>query len=711
MEQAIITAYYRGYVNGIDSNNGGMLAVGLSVSEAVTKIRELHLESKIKVGCHNSPSNVTVTGDMEAILQLSEALQAQDIFARKLKTGGKAYHSQHMIALGPMLEQLLQPSSSYPANPKDPSSVVEFISTVTATRKESDFDASYWRANMESPVLFHESVEHLLEKRSVKFVEIGPHSALELPIRQIIAGLGREKEKLFYCPSLRRGKNETQCIHDLLGQLYLHNHNLSFGNVNSNGTKLGVIHDLPPYPWDHSRLLWSEPRISSELRTLRQSHHELLGTMILGGDGRFMQWKNELRLEDVPWLTGHQVEDNVVFPAAGYIAMAIEAVTQVAGFLDTTIKIELRRVSFNRALVVGDAVELFTTLRPKVAFPANAASGWWEYEINSYQNGSSSPHCKGSIMVQKYGADVSNTRSASTITPQSLAPQVFYPELSRKGLNFDGKFQSLEIVYDFMNDEHPFPRSVVSRLKQSHIQSSCMADPILIDAMLQAGIIANARNSVSKLATMVPVSLESAVVIVQSKQDQELAELVQAHTDDRPNGIIIDAELIDVKNRIVATLNGAKMTSLHPPSLGKPTIKRSLAANIVWKPAVFLTSWTAHDIYSQIDRVITSNRLTTGEPLAESWKSLHLLSLLTFALPNINVLELCDSLMIKSTARYEFLLSTTPSSNYHVGSFSAEKKIEIFQPIAQNTGDIELQPRLLDQAMTYDAIVISSVRP
>ncbi|KAL9041483.1 MAG: hypothetical protein Q9214_004096, partial [Letrouitia sp. 1 TL-2023] len=711
MEQAIIAAYYRGYVNEINPKNGAMLAVGLSVSQAVTHIQELHLESNIKVGCHNSPGNVTVTGDLNAIVQLSEALQARDIFARKLKTGGKAYHSQHMIALGPMLEQFLQSSSSNPARPKDPALVVEFFSTVTASRKNIDFDAAYWRANMESPVLFQESVEYLLEKRSVKFVEIGPHSALELPIRQTIAGLGRDKEMLFYCPSQRRGKNGTQCIHDLLGQLYLHSHHFSFSNINAEITdrKPQVIHDLPSYPWDHGQLLWSEPRVSSELRTHRQVRHELLGALIPGGDGRFMQWKNELRLEDVPWLAGHQIEGTVIFPASGYVAMAAEAVTQVAGLLDTPTQIELRRVSFSSALVLGDAVELFTTLRPNSTSPAHTASCWWEYEINSYQNGSSSPHCKGSIMVQKHEEDPSCTRSVSATTPLSLAPQVFYPELARKGLDFSGKFQSLESVHESVIYGPPFSRSVVSRLQQTDVQGwSYIADPILIDAMLQVGIISNAKNSLSSLATMIPVFLESAVVIVRSKDGRGLAKSVQAHTNEKPNGITLDAELIDVKDQIMATLKGVRMTSLSPPSLNQPTIKRQLAAKIVWKPAVFLSSWTAHDISGQIDRVFACSRLATDSPLVESWKSLHVLSLLTFALPTFNVLEICDGLTGKSRARYEMLCSTMAPLNYYIGSTSGNRTIDIFQPTSESTADTELQPRVLDQKKTFDVIILAS---
>ena len=40
------------------------------------------------------------------------------------------------------------------------------------------------------------------------------------------------------------------------------------------------------------------------------------------------RWRNHLRLVESPWLEDRKVQDTVLFPAAGYLAMAMEAVYQ-----------------------------------------------------------------------------------------------------------------------------------------------------------------------------------------------------------------------------------------------------------------------------------------------------------------------------------------------------------------------------------------------
>ena len=60
-EQAIITAYYRGYAVEKMSTTGRMMAAGASSEEIDALIREKGLEKEARVGCVNSPKSVTGT--------------------------------------------------------------------------------------------------------------------------------------------------------------------------------------------------------------------------------------------------------------------------------------------------------------------------------------------------------------------------------------------------------------------------------------------------------------------------------------------------------------------------------------------------------------------------------------------------------------------------------------------------------------------------
>src|SRR6266516_2892413 len=62
---------------------------------------------------------------------------------------------------------------------------------------------SYWRQNLENPVLFNSAVNTILKDRPANklFLEIGPHSALAGPLRQISKGSGIQAS---YVPTLVR---------------------------------------------------------------------------------------------------------------------------------------------------------------------------------------------------------------------------------------------------------------------------------------------------------------------------------------------------------------------------------------------------------------------------------------------------------------------------------------------------------------------------
>lgn len=89
------------------------------------------------------------------------------------------------------------------------STKISLYSTVTGTivSDPSALDAAYWGNNLQSPVLFNDALQNLI-RDSVKpnmFVEIGPHSALSSPIRQILRLHGTGKTSK-YIPTLIRNE-------------------------------------------------------------------------------------------------------------------------------------------------------------------------------------------------------------------------------------------------------------------------------------------------------------------------------------------------------------------------------------------------------------------------------------------------------------------------------------------------------------------------
>ena len=70
-----------------------------------------------------------------------------------------------------------------------------------------------------------------------------------------------------------------------------------------------------------------------------------------------MTWRNILKLGELEWLRGHQLQHQVVFPAAGYVSMAIDAAGALAEVLEPNADsparlVELTGLRFHRAITL-----------------------------------------------------------------------------------------------------------------------------------------------------------------------------------------------------------------------------------------------------------------------------------------------------------------------------------------------------------------------
>jgi len=151
-EDAIRIAYYRGlHCKHAGTNGGvpgGMIATHMTPAAAKEFCALPEYSGRLVVAAYNSPSSVTLSGDIGAVDQALVTLQSQDISARRLLVD-KAYHSPHMKpCVEPYLESLHQlrmtvkiPGFDAPA---------WFSSAVKGKRIDSPdvLKPSYWIDNM-----------------------------------------------------------------------------------------------------------------------------------------------------------------------------------------------------------------------------------------------------------------------------------------------------------------------------------------------------------------------------------------------------------------------------------------------------------------------------------------------------------------------------------------------------------------------------------
>ncbi|KAL2292501.1 hypothetical protein FJTKL_09465 [Diaporthe vaccinii] len=242
----------------------------------------------------NSPKNTTVSGDKKLIEKLRVILDRDGVFARLLKVQVD-YHSPHMLQIASSYNEAI-------GELKAGDSSVSFANMVSSVTqeiipREDLLKSEYWVRNMVSPVCFSGALHRICQDsmRKVKkkldlshrnyasvsdLLEIGPHSALQGPIRETIEAASMpSKMALSYTSALMRGSPATDTLLEALGKLYCLGVPFDFKTVNDPYASSACITlpDLPAYSFDHSKAYWHESRISKNIRLNQQPYNEFLG--------------------------------------------------------------------------------------------------------------------------------------------------------------------------------------------------------------------------------------------------------------------------------------------------------------------------------------------------------------------------------------------------------------------------------------------------
>lgn len=472
---AIAAAYFRGVAaTKLKAESPGlklgMMAVGCSREEADALIaQQAKLNSsggKATVACVNSPSSVTLSGDVESLETLRAVLDERKVFARRLKVE-MAYHSSHMNkVMDHYLHTIsdVEPLPSYEDQGTMVSSVTGFEISPEA------LGPYYWVRNLVSPVLFSDAVKELVspdddeEGNTVDLlIEVGPHSALGGPVEQILSHHGIEK--VGYDSILTRGKDALKTSLKLASNLFQAGVPLNISQVNGDLNTRQLI-DLPPYQWNHSKAFRHETRIQRELMTRQFPNKSLLGAKNAMMDETQHTWRNFIRLDDEPWIRGHTIGGTVLLPAAGMVSMALAAAQQLAEPEKTARALRLREVSFFAAMALPEeaATEVITTLRPHlVGTSGSSTSAWWEFTISSCVGVEQlRDNCRGLIAIEYVESTSAQMASenaqleAARVAefgrivgecPDTLAKDEFYAECAKISWNYGELFQGVEKVH------------------------------------------------------------------------------------------------------------------------------------------------------------------------------------------------------------------------------------------------------------------------
>lgn len=510
----LYAAYFRGF-HADRASRGAMLAVGTTSEDAAELCADRVFAGRVVLAAVNSPSSVTISGDEDAIAELELVLDDEKKFHRRLRVD-KAYHSPQMLACVEPYMASLRRSGVTPLTPTA-SGPTWYSSVYDSTINDgiAGLGDTYWADNMIRPVLFSQALERALVGRSGSClaIELGAHPALKGPAIQTVQQvLGKE---IPYSGLLYRETNAMESISAALGFLWSH---LGHGRVDVDkyqravtGTTraFSMIKCLPMYPWDHKIRYWHESRSSRQLRLRKSPVNPLLGNESTDSAPHCMTWKHLLRASEMDWLSGHQVQGQVVFPMAGYLSTAFEAARVLAANAGEKVRlIEMNNFVVHQAVVLDHdrGVEVMVSMAEIALKPRSRIAARFTYSAALGQKLTLA--ASGDLEVILGEPDVSLLPLRRPPTPHMIdvESERFYAALDGLGYNFSDQFRSLNTLKRRNGMASCLVRANVATDDQSQ---QLLVHPVDLDGALQSLLLAFSYPYDEQLRTLhLPTSIK-----------------------------------------------------------------------------------------------------------------------------------------------------------------------------------------------------------
>ncbi|KAF5698709.1 polyketide synthase [Fusarium mundagurra] len=282
---------------------------------------------------------------------------------------------------------------------------------------------------------------------SQQWTEIDPSSALSGPIRQIKTHLSTDKVQ--YIPTLIRDARCAEQVLKLAGELFLRDYPIDLQRITA-------IEEFSPSGKITSRQakkFWAESCESKEHRSPRFPRHRILGQLTTVGPLKEPSGRNVLRLKDLSWLRDHSLGEEAVFPAADYLSMTMEAITELNKMSEAPLDIDsyiFRDISIQQALATpddNDGIETLFNMRTS-RLSTDETRKWWDFNTSSVPTeGHVKNHMAGRICI--------NTNKGRALAktvpnlPKRASGKLWNQALKKLGFNYGPTFQDLDnITFD-----------------------------------------------------------------------------------------------------------------------------------------------------------------------------------------------------------------------------------------------------------------------
>jgi acyl transferase domain-containing protein/NADPH:quinone reductase-like Zn-dependent oxidoreductase len=538
-EDAMTIAYHRGRLVPLLKQmypglNGCMMAVGTSKNQVIPLLDQICPSlGQAKIACINSPSSITISGDEPAVTCLQALLETEypGMFARKLQVD-TAYHSHHMDLVAKQYSEALHGLK----NPT-PSQIRFYSSLLGRLATSEELDSTYWVQNLTCAVRFDEAVQAMCgpthdQRSPINFLcELGPHAALQGPIKQILKHIGGAASKTMYSAVLHRKKNAVTTALAMAGALFVKGAMLNMGSINFPiplERAPQVLVDMPRYSWNHTSKFYHESRITAIHKHHDTPRHDIIGLLASYSNDAEPTWRNVVRLDDLPWLRQYQMQGVTMFPISGFLAMTFEAAAQRAMSKQISWdNIEVDDLVINTPVMLSEE-ELEMTLELRKHQGQDDSDRSQHFIVRSWSRARGwNENCTGTVTLtqtslnevdgqrsQKYKRQglYAKTVDVAQAATECISTSYMYSRLSEIGAAYGSLFQGLEQC-------HTSSRGSVAHIVKTnttpemphHYETDYILHPVSIEQLIS--LYWPVLSAISPLGTMhLPGSIGKATI-------------------------------------------------------------------------------------------------------------------------------------------------------------------------------------------------------
>jgi acyl transferase domain-containing protein/NADPH:quinone reductase-like Zn-dependent oxidoreductase/acyl carrier protein len=427
-------------------------------------------EDRVSVAAVNGPGSVVLSGDEQALSEITSRLARPGREPRRLRVS----HAFHSPLMAPVLApfRTIAERVSY-QTPEIP--VVSDLTGLLATASEL-IDPEYWVRHIREPVQFRAGMESLEEQGCTRFVELGPASALTVIAADCLRHGGEA------IPALRPGEPEPRALLAAVSRLHAHGMEVDWSQVFAGQGAQRV--DLPTYAFQRERY-WLRAGRKVDLAAtqhpagLTPAHHPILNVMMeVPGPGGIVM-AGHLSIATHPWLADHRVAGSVLVPGT--------VLLELAGHAGHAVGCDLVAELVHEVPVV---VPGHCTVQLRVHVAAADEAGQRAVTIHSRTDdeGQTSTwvrNAQGTVTASGSGGHpgLAEWPPAGTVQIQT-PPGVLYASLAARGLDYGPAFRGFRAAWqrgdEIFADVAPAVGGPLS---------GYAIDPALLDAAMHAAVL------------------------------------------------------------------------------------------------------------------------------------------------------------------------------------------------------------------------------